>query len=138
MLFRSIKGTNDAPVISSSTQAGEVKEDTTLTATGQVTSTDVDHNATATYTGDATGTYGSFAIDSASGQWTYTLDNANHQNLALGDNHTETFTVTVTDDKGATDSKATSVTVTAPPPNQKPTASFTSSRRHPAASAWRP
>ena len=57
-----VQGTNDQPVITSEVQAGSVKEDGTLTATGQVTSSDVDHGATATYTGDATGTYGSFAV----------------------------------------------------------------------------
>ena len=40
-----IEGTNDAPVITSAAQAGTVKEDASLTATGQVTSSDVDHGA---------------------------------------------------------------------------------------------
>ena len=84
-----INGTNDAPVITSGAQAGTVKEDTTLTATGTVTSSDVDHGATAAYSGDATGTYGSFAIDASTGVWTYTLDNAGHQALAEGESHTE-------------------------------------------------
>ncbi len=34
--------------------------------------------------------------------WTYTLDNAAHQDLRPNDHLTETFTVTVTDDQGAT------------------------------------
>ena len=84
-----INGTNDAPVITSGAQAGTVKEDTTLTATGTVASSDVDHGATAAYSGDATGTYGSFAIDASTGVWTYTLDNAGHQDLAEGESHTE-------------------------------------------------
>src|SRR4029077_16859305 len=90
-----INGTNDGPVITSGAQAGTVKEDTTLSATGTVASSDVDHGATAAYSGDATGTYGSFAIDASTGAWTYTLDNAAHQNLAAGETQTESFTVTV-------------------------------------------
>ena len=106
-----IAGTNDAPVITSTPQSGEVKEDAALLATGQVTSSDADHGATATYTGNATGSYGSFAVDAATGKWTYTLDNDRHQDLAAGEVHVETFTVTVTDDHGATASQTVSVNV---------------------------
>ena len=89
-------------MITSAAQSGSVKEDTTLTATGTVSASDVDHGATASYSGNATGTYGSFAVNAATGVWTYTLDNGGHQDLAEGESHDETFTVTVTDDKGAT------------------------------------
>ncbi len=106
-----IKGTNDAPVITSMVQSGSVKEDAALTASGKVTSTDVDNGATATYSGNAVGTYGSFAVTTA-GEWTYTMDNANHQNLAEGETKTETFKVTVTDDKGATATQNVTITIT--------------------------
>ena len=49
------------------------------------------------------GTFGSFGERNRghrlAGGWTYTLDNANHQDLSANDHLTETFTVTVTDDR---------------------------------------
>ncbi|NRP48018.1 Poly(beta-D-mannuronate) C5 epimerase 7 [Marinobacterium sp. xm-d-543] len=105
-----INGTNDVPSITSDAQNGAVKEDVTLTATGMVTSHDVDDSATATFSGDATGNYGSFVVDAETGEWTYTFDN--EQSLAEGEEHTETFTVTVTDDQGATTTQDVTITVT--------------------------
>ncbi|RWI29276.1 MAG: hypothetical protein EOR13_31520, partial [Mesorhizobium sp.] len=78
---------------------------------GQVQASDVDNGATQTYSGNAAGSYGSFAVDASTGVWTYTLDNAAHQNLAQGESHVEIFTVTVTDDKGATTTQDVTITV---------------------------
>ncbi|PIE36353.1 MAG: hypothetical protein CSA53_08095, partial [Gammaproteobacteria bacterium] len=114
-----INGTNDAPVVDSAAAAaqGSVTEDAAAhTATGTLTSSDVDANATEAWSinGDGSGTYGSIAIDPATGTWTYTLDNslAATQGLTNGQEVTETFTATVTDDKGATDTQVITVTVT--------------------------
>ncbi|MFS2097290.1 VCBS domain-containing protein, partial [Pseudomonas sp. Pseusp11] len=61
-----VTGSNDAPVLSfaSGNDAGNVQEDTTLSVSGQFSSSDIDHNATATWSinGSATGTYGSIAV----------------------------------------------------------------------------
>src|SRR5947207_2862645 len=65
-----ITGTNDAPMITSGAQSGTVKEDTVLVATGTITSSDADHGAAAAYSGNATGSYGSFAVEASTGVWT--------------------------------------------------------------------
>lgn len=116
-----VTGTNDAPVITSSAPAaiGSVQEDVTLSVTGQLAASDVDHNATQSWSihGSSAGTYGSIAVD-ADGQWTYTLDNGTDgvasavQSLAAGEHHDELFTVRVTDDQGATADQIVTVTVT--------------------------
>ena len=112
-----VTGTNDAPVITNTAAAlvGAVKEDTTLSATGQLSASDVDHGATQSWSvqGSATGTYGAIAVN-ATGKWIYTLTNtaANVQSLAAGETHTETFTVRVTDDQGAAVDQSVTVTLT--------------------------
>ncbi|MEQ1813856.1 MAG: VCBS domain-containing protein, partial [Candidatus Nitrotoga sp.] len=105
-----------APVITNTAGAlaGVVQEDTTLTATGQLSAVDVDADTDPTWSvlGATAGTYGSLAL-SATGQWTYTLDNnsAVVQALAAGETHNETFTVRVTDDRGAFVDQTVTVTV---------------------------
>ncbi|MCK7610946.1 Ig-like domain-containing protein [Roseibium sediminicola] len=117
-----ITGTNDSPVITTATganegavvEAGDTGVPGTPVATGTLTSSDVDTGATATWSGDAAGTYGSFSIDPATGVWAYTLDNADGDTdaLVVGETVTETFTATVTDDFGATATQVVTVTVT--------------------------
>jgi VCBS repeat-containing protein len=109
-----ITGTNDAPVVTNTSQAliGAVQEDVRPTASGQLGASDIDHGATQTWTivGTPTGAYGSLAVD-ATGKWTYTLDNAAHQDLAAGESHDEAFTIRVTDDQGAFVDQTVKVTV---------------------------
>ena len=121
-----IAGTNDAPVITTAVgdELGTVTEDGhlddgtvvlgTSSATGTLTSSDVDNGATAAWSGDAPGMYGSISIDAVTGAWTYTLDNnlAATQALTEGQIETETFTMTVSDGLGGTVTQDVIVTVT--------------------------
>ena len=121
-----ITGTNDLPVITTAVggnegtaiEAGNLDNGTvvagTPTASGTLTSSDVDTDHTATWSGDLTGTYGSFAINPTTGVWTYTLNNADPDTDALkeGASVTDTFTATVTDDFGATATQLVTITIT--------------------------
>ncbi|MBV7492643.1 VCBS domain-containing protein, partial [Pseudomonas sp. PDM30] len=109
-----VTGSNDAPVLSFATghDAGSVQEDSTLSVSGQFSSVDIDHDATATWSiaGSNTGTYGSIAVDN-SGQWTYTLANGTNgvasavQSLKAGESHNEVFSVQVSDGLGGVDTQ---------------------------------
>src|SRR5690606_23230003 len=74
-----VTGTNDAPLIT--TTSGAVVEQTinedaiNLVVGGDLNATDVDQGAVQTWSvfGSPAGTYGAFAINSATGEWTYTL-----------------------------------------------------------------
>ena len=106
-----ITGTNDAAVISGDfietvVEAGGVANGTpgTLTATGDLNSTDVDDNnpsdawtAVDTATASTKG-YGTYTL-TAAGVWTYTLDNSNADVQArnVGEILSDTFTVTTVD-----------------------------------------
>lgn len=120
-----INGTNDSPVITTATGANEgaVTEAGNLDdgsvaagnadASGTLSSSDVDSAATATWSGNATGAYGSFAINAGTGSWTYTLHNANTDTdaLAEGASVTDSFTATVTDEFGATATQVVTIAI---------------------------
>ncbi|WP_297781538.1 VCBS domain-containing protein [uncultured Roseovarius sp.] len=136
-----ITGANDTPVISfvEGQEVGTVEEEGVdaqnaaintppTTATGTLSADDVDaeHGASGTALtwgvqagvgqtvelGEILGTYGSFAID-ASGNWTFTLDNEAEAVQSLHDSESvfETFTVTVTDTRGATVTQDVAITI---------------------------
>lgn len=107
-----ITGTNDVPTIAGDT-TGDVEEDGTLTATGTLSVTDTDTGESTAQEQVATaGSYGTFAI-TATGAWSYTLDNTNAavQALAAGATLGESFTVTSFDGT-ATETVAITITGT--------------------------
>ncbi|MGX9393321.1 T1SS-143 repeat domain-containing protein [Nitrobacteraceae bacterium UC4446_H13] len=103
-----------APSIAWDEANGLLPGGTHQAASGQLTATDVDANDAGllTWSGDANGTYGTFAI-AADGKWTYTLDNsrAETQALAANETHAETFVATVSDDHGSSASQIVTVTI---------------------------
>ncbi|WP_354685131.1 VCBS domain-containing protein [Cupriavidus necator] len=102
-----ITGANDHATITASgsedtavTEAGDAGDPGDAFASGKLTVTDAD-------SGDAhfapvpaeslLGRYGTFTFDSATGAWTYTLDNSKAQALAAGQQVTETLSVQSSD-----------------------------------------
>ncbi|WOH66688.1 VCBS domain-containing protein [Bradyrhizobium sp. BWA-3-5] len=105
----SIDGVNDAAIVSGATNGTAVEAGSaahaafaSLSATGTLTSTDVDDapnsfTAVDTPAASANG-FGTFAM-TAAGVWTYTVDDSNSavQALNVGDKLTDSFTVTTID-----------------------------------------
>lgn len=117
-----VTGTNDQPIVTSGAAAatGSVTETGTnlgvpvpgvATATGTLTASDVDTGAVLTWSGNAAGNFGSFAINPTTGVWTYTINEAAAEALNSGQAVVETFTATVTDQFGATATQTVTVTV---------------------------
>lgn len=120
-----VTGTNDSPIITSKdedaqgavTEAGNNADGSqnpgNATASGTLTSSDVDVDATATWSVQGTGKYGTISIDPKTGVWTYTLDNGRKETQALKDGQIEkeTFVARVQDEHGAWVEKEITVTV---------------------------
>src|SRR5205085_1954119 len=99
-----ITGTNDSPVITNAAaaaagtvvEAGNLDDGTVVAGTasvsGQLSSSDVDHGATSTWSGDADSPPLSLHV-ALPIYWTYTLDNGAADALAEGESATETFLV---------------------------------------------
>lgn len=107
-----LTGVNDVAVISG-TYTGTATEDSTTTASGTLSVTDVDTGeavviAQTNVSGD--NGYGTFSVSSA-GAWTYTLDSTSSgvQALAAGSTTTDTLTVASAD---GTDTQQITVTIT--------------------------
>ncbi|MFB9168307.1 VCBS domain-containing protein, partial [Chromobacterium piscinae] len=88
-----VTGVNDAAVISG-TDHGIVVEDDITQVSGTLLVKDVDQNQSAFQPmADVQADYGTFHFDSATGQWTFILDNAKAQELTSADRFDRTFTV---------------------------------------------
>ncbi|WP_432698375.1 VCBS domain-containing protein [Marinobacterium sp. YM272] len=132
-LVVNIIGTNDVPTIVG-TSSGVIDEDQAgNTVSDTLTAQDIDtgHQLGWAVQGADQGIYGSLAIDPATGQWTYTLDNsrAATQGLTEGQVETERFTVVVTDEQGASATQV--ITVTVQGSNDLPVITSTSSTTTP-------
>jgi VCBS repeat-containing protein len=89
-----IKGTNDAAVLSSAAlQLDETDE--ALTTGGQLTNSDVDDEDTFVAQNDVQGSHGKFSIGT-DGIWSYTADEA-YDGLNLGDSVSDMFTIAAAD-----------------------------------------
>ncbi|MET0357692.1 MAG: retention module-containing protein, partial [Cellvibrio sp.] len=102
-----ITGTNDLPVAQSSTFI--VAEDAAV-VNGSVVSTDVDANATATYSLNGAAPAG--LTFNANGTYSFNAGNAAYQSLGVGQSTVLTVPYTVTDDAGATSTANLVITVT--------------------------
>ena len=107
-----INGTNDAPVLAATTV--NIAEGSTITNGTLPTPTDVDVHDVVSFTplSNAAGSYGTLSVD-ASGNYSYTLNNALPavQGLGVGDKLTDTFTFTVSDGHGGTASNTLTLTI---------------------------
>jgi len=103
-------GVNDTPDITGGVATGLVYEDGARVARGQLTANDVDHGSALSWSTVSGPAFG-FASVNASGQWTYTLDNARFevQRLAQHETLTDSFIVRATDQFGAFDPQSEKV-----------------------------
>ena len=109
---------NSAAAAGTAVEAGHLDNGTVAQATiatGTLTASDPDVGATKTWSiqGTNSTTYGTFAVNSATGVWTYTLDNSAEDTQALveGQSVTQSYVVRVTDNLGAFADQTVVVTI---------------------------
>ncbi len=123
LVIITIRGTNDAPTISSAVSSATVVEDGAVTAAGTVAFGDVDlrdaHTATSAangsgYLGTFTTTVTDNGLNDGAGSltWIFSVNNAAIQYLAAGQTLTQTYTIAVTDNRGGTVNQPVTVTIT--------------------------
>ncbi|MEO8203200.1 MAG: VCBS domain-containing protein, partial [Betaproteobacteria bacterium] len=97
-----VRGANDAPVATGN--YAHTVSDTTTTVTGTLAATDVDTGDTLTWSGGGAGSYGTLTV-SASGAYSYAANVSALAGVPAGETRTDSFTVTVTDAGGLTDTR---------------------------------
>ncbi|RYV00481.1 hypothetical protein SOPP22_19755, partial [Shewanella sp. OPT22] len=121
-----VEGTNDRPIITGEQFAGSVSESGTnasnedsagvAIATGLLTATDVDNaQSDLSWTVQSEqNAFGTFEIDAATGEWTFTLDNdaSAVQSLQEGEFETISYVVRVSDGLGGFSDTTVTITVT--------------------------
>ncbi|RBW64797.1 hypothetical protein DS893_14060 [Vibrionales bacterium C3R12] len=106
-----VVGTNDKPTIAdTSVTLGSVTEEVQTLATGSILGQDPENQDVSYAFTSGQSSYGFFAINSSTGVWTYTLDAVLSQALSTTP-ITETFTVHVIDEGGASTPQIVSVTL---------------------------
>ncbi|MCG9731650.1 retention module-containing protein [Shewanella sp. Isolate13] len=122
-----ITGENDAPELTSSLEdaqgnvieagvlvGGNIETAGIAQASGMLTANDVDNGAVLTWKldDDPVTPYGIFTLNESTGEWLFTLNNELANSLAYGDELTESFTITVTDEYGLSDTQVVTITIT--------------------------
>ncbi|TPO01205.1 VCBS domain-containing protein, partial [Mesorhizobium sp. B1-1-5] len=111
-----VHGTNDAPVITSAAQSGTVSEGdglppSSMSATGQVTFTDVDTTDSHTFSVSVAAAHGTASVD-PNGTWHYTVsDSGAVDALAAGEHLSDSFTVQVDDGHGGLAAQVVTITI---------------------------
>ena len=104
-------GSNDAPVITlEDPEIAAVVEADAPSASGQLVASDLDASARLTWTTEDAGAFGTFTL-AEDGAWTYAAG-PEADALAVDEVVFETFTVTVTDDAGASASETVQIRLT--------------------------
>ncbi len=104
-----VSGTNDAPIAGVDVIANVNEGDATIS--GQLTSSDTDAGATATFS-IASGNAADGFVLNADGSYSFDPRERAYHHLNVGDSEVITIPVTGTDDNGATDTPQNTITVT--------------------------
>ena len=108
-----ITGTNDAPVASGSYTHGvsdSASLDSFANIGGTLSASDVDNGDSLVWSGSASGSYGALTVN-ADGSYSYIVNAAAVNALQAGSNPSDSFVVTVSDSKAATDTRTVTINV---------------------------